>query len=136
MLPGGWIDASRAFEVVLAVLVVTCPCALALATPAAFTVGMSALARQGVLLRRAGALEMLSRVTDLVFDKTGTLTEHSAGIQRIETFAGHDPERMLELAALLESRSEHPIARAFPPPATAAPVTMLSRCLVRAWKVA
>ncbi|MCP5139224.1 MAG: cadmium-translocating P-type ATPase [Chromatiales bacterium] len=118
-----WIDASRAFEVVLAVLVVTCPCALALATPAAFTVGMSALARQGVLLRRAGALETLSRVTDLVFDKTGTLTEHSAGIQHIETFAGHDRERMLELAALLESRSEHPLARAFPPPRTALPVT-------------
>jgi Cu2+-exporting ATPase len=117
------IDASRAFDVVLAVLVVTCPCALALATPAAFTVGMSVLARQGVLLRRAGALEMLSRVTDLVFDKTGTLTEHSAGIHRIETFAGHDAAQMLELAALLESRSEHPIARAFPSPAAALPVT-------------
>jgi Cu2+-exporting ATPase len=117
------LEPSRAFEVVLAVLVVTCPCALALATPAAFTVGMSALARQGVLLRRAGALETLSRVTDLVFDKTGTLTEHSAGIQHIETFAGGDPERMLELAALLESRSEHPLARAFPPPGTTLPVT-------------
>jgi Cu2+-exporting ATPase len=114
------IDASRAFEIVLAVLVVTCPCALALATPAAFTVGMSALAAQGVLLRRAGALETLSRITDLVFDKTGTLTEHSAGIRRIETFAGQDPGRVLELAALLESRSEHPLARAFPPPATTA----------------
>ena len=121
-----WIDPSRAFEIVLAVLVVTCPCALALATPAAFTVGMSALARQGVLLRRAGALETLSRATDLVFDKTGTLTEHSAGIQRIETFAGHDPEQMLELAALLESRSEHPLARAFPPPGTALPVTEIA----------
>ncbi|MEZ5563251.1 MAG: heavy metal translocating P-type ATPase [Gammaproteobacteria bacterium] len=117
------LDPSRAFDVVLAVLVVTCPCALALATPAAFTVGMSALARRGVLLRRAGALEMLSRVTDMVFDKTGTLTEHSAGIHRIETFAGEDPEQMLELAALLESHSEHPLARAFPSPATAAPVT-------------
>jgi Cu2+-exporting ATPase len=117
------LDPSRAFDIVLAVLVVTCPCALALATPAAFTVGMSALARRGVLLRRAGALEMLSRVTDMVFDKTGTLTEHSAGIQRIETFAGQAPEQVLELAALLESRSEHPLARAFPPPASALPVT-------------
>jgi Cu2+-exporting ATPase len=116
-----WIDPSRAFEIVLAVLVVTCPCALA--TPAAFTVGMSALARHGVLLRRAGALETLSHVTDLVFDKTGTLTEHSAGIQHIETFAAHAPEQMLELAALLESRSEHPLARAFPRPGTTLPVT-------------
>lgn len=121
-----WIDPSRAFEIVLAVLVVTCPCALALATPAAFTVGMSALARQGVLLRRAGALETLSHVTDLVFDKTGTLTEHSAGIQHIETFASHDPDQVLELAALLESRSEHPLARAFPRPVTALPVTEIA----------
>ncbi len=117
------IDPSRAFDIVLAVLVVTCPCALALATPAAFTVGMSALARQGVLLRRAGALEMLSRVSDMVFDKTGTLTEHSAGVHRIETFVDQAPGRLLELAALLESRSEHPLARAFPPPATTVPVT-------------
>jgi Cu2+-exporting ATPase len=117
------LDPSRAFDIVLAVLVVTCPCALALATPAAFTVGMSALARQGVLLRRAGALEMLSCVTDMVFDKTGTLTEHSAGIHRIETFAGHDREQVLELAALLESHSEHALARAFPPPTTTVAVT-------------
>jgi Cu2+-exporting ATPase len=117
------LDPSRAFDIVLAVLVVTCPCALALATPAAFTVGMSALARRGVLLRRAGALEILSRITDMVFDKTGTLTEHSAGIHRIETFTGQDPGQLLELAALLESRSEHPLARAFPAPATAVPVT-------------
>ncbi len=84
---------------------------------------MSALARHGVLLRRAGALETLSHVTDLVFDKTGTLTEHSAGIQHIETFAAHAPEQVLELAALLESRSEHPLARAFPRPGTTLPVT-------------
>ncbi|MCC7258442.1 MAG: heavy metal translocating P-type ATPase [Gammaproteobacteria bacterium] len=118
MVGAAWltIDASRAFEVVLAVLVVTCPCALALATPAAFTVGMSALARRGVLLRRAGALEALSRATDLVFDKTGTLTEHSAGIRQVVPLAGIDAPRCLALAAALESRSEHPLARAFPPP--------------------
>jgi Cu2+-exporting ATPase len=112
-----WIEPGRAFEIMLAVLVVTCPCALALATPAAFTVGMSALARRGVLLRRAGALETLSRVTDLVFDKTGTLTGHGAGIARIAPATGHDAAEVLALAAALESRSEHPIARAFPPAA-------------------
>jgi len=108
------VDAGRAFEIVLAVLVVTCPCALALATPAAFTVGMSALARQGVLLRRAGALEALSRAGALVFDKTGTLTEHVAGIHRVEPLGACRADEALALAAALESRSEHPLARAFP----------------------
>lgn len=117
------IEPDRAFEVVLAVLVVTCPCALALATPAAFTVGMSALARQGVLLRRAGALEALGRVTDMVFDKTGTLTEHATGIQHIEALDGGDPQQALAAAAALESRSEHPLARAFPKPAGTPDVT-------------
>jgi Cu2+-exporting ATPase len=116
------IDPGRAFRVMLAVLVVTCPCALALATPAAFAVGMSALARRGVLLRRPGALEMLSRVTDLVFDKTGTLTGHGATLQRIVPAAGHDAAEVLALAAALESRSSHPIARAFPPPEPSAVV--------------
>jgi Cu2+-exporting ATPase len=111
---------ARAFEVVLAVLVVTCPCALALATPAAFTVAMSALARRGVLLRRAGALETLSRATDLVLDKTGTLTEHRAGVARIVPLAAIAAGDALALAAALESRSEHPLARAFPPPIGAA----------------
>lgn len=110
------IDPSRAFEVVLALLVVTCPCALALATPAAFTVAMSALARRGVLLRDAGALETLNRVTDLVFDKTGTLTEHTAGIARVAPLGRISADEALALAAALESRSEHPLARAFPVP--------------------
>ncbi len=117
------IDPSRAFEVVLALLVVTCPCALALATPAAFTVGMSALARRGVLLRRSAALETLSRATDLVFDKTGTLTEHSAGIIRVEPLGAIGADEAMALAAALESRSEHPLARAFPAPGGAPVVT-------------
>jgi Cu2+-exporting ATPase len=112
-----WLVApERAFEVVLAVLVVSCPCALALATPAAFTVGTHALARRGVLLRRAGALEALSRVTDMMFDKTGTLTEHAAGIRHIEPLSPRPADEVLAIAAALESHSEHPIARAFPRP--------------------
>lgn len=104
----------QAFEVVLAVLVVTCPCALAIATPAAFTVGMSALARRGMLLRRSGAIETLSRVTDIVFDKTGTLTEHASGVRHIEPLGATDADAALALAAALESHSAHPLARAFP----------------------
>lgn len=118
-----WFAPERAFEVVLAILVVTCPCALAIATPAAFTVGMSTLARRGVLLRNAGAIEALSRLTDLVFDKTGTLTEYSAGLQRIEPFGGRSETEVLALAAALEAHSTHPLARAFPKPAIAAVVT-------------
>ena len=107
----------RAFEVVLAVLVVTCPCALALATPAAFTVATAALSRQGFMVRRPGALQALAHVTDMVFDKTGTLTEHDAGIGSIETFGAMTQDEALAVAAALEARSEHPLARAFPEPA-------------------
>jgi Cu2+-exporting ATPase len=109
----------RAFEVVLAVLVVTCPCALALATPAAFTVATSALARRGFMIRRAGALQTLANVTDVVFDKTGTLTQHDAGIREVVTAARSSRADALDIAAALESQSEHPLARAFPPPADA-----------------
>jgi Cu2+-exporting ATPase len=107
------IEPERAFGIVLAVLVVTCPCALALATPAAFTVASSALARRGFLIRRAGALEELQRVSDWLFDKTGTLTERSLTLKRIELFAGVDEPSVLDIAAALEARSEHPIAQAF-----------------------
>lgn len=107
----------RAFETVLAVLVVTCPCALALATPAALTVATAALARAGVLLRRGDALEGLARASDVVFDKTGTLTEPGsdlAGLRRLREEL--DEQSLLEAAAALEAQSEHPLARAFPPP--------------------
>jgi Cu2+-exporting ATPase len=103
----------RAFEVVLAVLVVTCPCALALATPAAFTVATSALARRGFMLRRAGALQVLAQVSDVIFDKTGTLTADEIGIDRVELLGALGEDQVLEIAAALEARSEHPLARAF-----------------------
>lgn len=107
------IDAERAFEIVLALLVVTCPCALALATPAAFTVATSVLARRGFLIRRSGALEELNRVTDVLFDKTGTLTDRNIMLRKVEAFGSADEDRALRIAAALESRSEHPIAQAF-----------------------
>jgi len=103
----------RAFEVVLSVLVVTCPCALALATPAAFTVATSALARRGFMLRRAGALQVLAQISDVVFDKTGTLTADEIGIDRVELLGSLREDQVLEIAAALEARSEHPLARAF-----------------------
>lgn len=110
------LEPDRAFEVVLSVLVVTCPCALALATPAAFTVATAALARRGFMIRHRGALQSLSRVADVVFDKTGTLTDGASGISAIEPVGSGSADDALAIAAALESRSEHPLAHAFPPP--------------------
>ncbi len=109
----------RTFEIVLAVLVVTCPCALALATPAVFAVATSALARRGFMIRRAGAVQTLSRVTGVVFDKTGTLTVHERIAPVVTTRGAASAAEALEIAAALEACSEHPLARAFPAPRVA-----------------
>lgn len=107
------IDPSRAFEITLAVLVVTCPCALSIATPAALTAATGLLARRGLLVTRAGAIERLARVRRVIFDKTGTLTLGQPRITAIQGLGGMDPDRALGIAAALEAVSEHPIARAF-----------------------
>lgn len=108
------IDPPRAFEIVLATLVVTCPCALALATPAALAAAASALASRGFLLVRSRLLEVLGHAATLVFDKTGTLTEGRPKVLRTSIHAhGWHAERCLELAAALECASEHVLARAF-----------------------
>ena len=107
------IDPTRAFEIVLTVLVVTCPCALALATPAALTVATSTLARNGFLIRRGGALPSLANIQQVLFDKTGTLTENSLVIDRIETTSDWSADQAIAIAAALEANSAHPIARAF-----------------------
>ena len=102
----------RAFEVVLALLVVTCPCALSLAAPAAFAVALGQLARRGLLLSSARVLERLGDVTTWMFDKTGTLSEGRIVVGRVDTLAAVDAGRCLALAAALEAGNEHPIARA------------------------
>ncbi len=107
------IDASRTFEIVLTVLVVTCPCALALATPAAFTVATSKLAKQGFLIRRGNAIPTLARVQHVVADKTGTLTDSTLTIAEVETYGQTDARSARRIAAALEVHSTHPIARAF-----------------------
>jgi Cu2+-exporting ATPase len=107
------IDPARAFEIVLTVLVVTCPCALALATPAALTVATSALARGGFLIRRAGALQTLASTGHVMFDKTGTLTANSLVIERVFSHPDWSIEHVTAIAAALEASSAHPIARAF-----------------------
>jgi len=107
-------DASRAFPTVLAVLVVTCPCALSLATPAALAAATARLARAGVLVTRGRALERLAGADCVVFDKTGTLTRGEPRIESVTVLGERLPAaRCLELAAALESHSSHPLARAF-----------------------
>ena len=103
----------RAFTIVLSVLVVTCPCALSLATPAAVTTATGALTRRGLLVTRGHALETLARTTHMVFDKTGTLTEGRLVLEAVHVLReGLATERVQALAASLERDSEHPLARA------------------------
>jgi Cu2+-exporting ATPase len=93
------------------VLVVTCPCALSLATPAAMLSAAGALARRGVLVRRLQALETLASVDTVVFDKTGTLTEGGMGVAAIRTREGTSSAEALGLAAAVAAHSLHPVSR-------------------------
>mgnify|MGYP001025988364 FL=1 len=106
------IDPSRMLWIVVSVLVVTCPCALGLATPAALTTGTGRLTRLGMLTTRGHALETLARMSDLVFDKTGTLTRGQLSLRQVLPAAGRDEAEARAIAAALETGSEHPIARA------------------------
>ncbi|MGO1394224.1 MAG: heavy metal translocating P-type ATPase [Halomonas sp.] len=110
-----FIDPSRMLWVLLSVLVVTCPCALALATPAALTAGHGQLRKRGVLITRADAMETLSNVTRVIFDKTGTLTRGEMQLTQTNPVGELTRERAQAIAAALEAHSEHPIARAFQP---------------------
>jgi Cu+-exporting ATPase len=96
----------------VAVLVVACPCAMGLATPAAIMVGSGRGAELGVLFRRGAALEMLSGVDTVIFDKTGTLTEGKPSLTEIEPADGIDPQALLAWAAAADAGSEHPLAAA------------------------
>jgi Cu2+-exporting ATPase len=107
------IDPARAFPAVLAVLVVTCPCALSLATPAAIAASTTALSRLGLLVTRVDAIERLARVDTLILDKTGTLTETSCAIVNVRLLSNLSAARVLAYAAALERASAHPLAAAF-----------------------
>ena len=107
------IDPQRAFWIVLALLVATCPCALSLATPTALTTATGTLHKLGLLLTRGHVLEGLNQIDTVVFDKTGTLTEGRLTLTAVHPLGALDADACLALAAALENRSEHPIARAF-----------------------
>jgi Cu2+-exporting ATPase len=110
-----FIDPSRAFPAALAVLVVTCPCALSLATPVATAAATVRLARLGMLVTRADTLERLARVDTVVLDKTGTLTMGDVRVQGVTLLGPYDRETSLAVAAALERVSDHPLAQAFAP---------------------
>lgn len=106
-----FVDPGQTFSVVVALLIVTCPCALALATPTAVVVATGELTKRGVLTARGAALEGLSHIDRVLFDKTGTLTRATLHLTEVAV-AGTDRSTVLEAAAALEAHSEHPVARA------------------------
>jgi len=108
-----FIDPARAFAAKLAVLVVACPCAFSIATPAALAASTAQLAREGVLVTRPDALETLARVDHVIFDKTGTLTRGDIQLDDYTALGSRSDDECLAIAAALEQSSAHPIAAAF-----------------------
>lgn len=107
-----WRDQSQAWHATIAVLVVSCPCALALAVPSAIGNATSSMARRGVLLLRAGALQGLASVKHAVFDKTGTLTKGKFSVAEIRLADNVELQQIADTVFTLEGGSQHPIARA------------------------
>ena len=105
-------DPARALMAAVAVLVVTCPCALSLATPTAMLTTAGLLARNGVLIRRLQAIESLAGIDTVVFDKTGTLTDTAMCLRAVKTRSGITHDQALEWAASLAKLSLHPVSRA------------------------
>ncbi|MEC5409496.1 heavy metal translocating P-type ATPase [Paraburkholderia sp. MPAMCS5] len=112
----GWLIAGSGGETAIlnavAVLVIACPCALGLATPAAIMAGTGVAARHGVLIKDAEALETAHRVNVVAFDKTGTLTVGQPSVTAFEPVDGMNRDEALALAAAVQRHSDHPLARA------------------------
>ena len=105
-------DVGHALSRGISVLVISCPCALGLATPVAIMVGNGVGARHGVLFKTAAALEMAGRVSVVALDKTGTITQGTPHVTDIIPYGQTSAEQLLRLAAALEQHSEHPLALA------------------------
>jgi P-type Cu+ transporter len=111
----GWIamgNPSRALLSFVTVLIIACPCAMGLATPTAIMVGTGVGAARGILIKGGEALESAHRITTLVLDKTGTLTEGKPAVTDVRLLGPLSRDEVLRLAASVETRSEHPLARA------------------------
>jgi P-type Cu2+ transporter len=105
-----FIDSAQSFNVAVAVLAVTCPCAIALAAPLAYTSASLTISNCGLLIARGHVLEMLPAITDVVFDKTGTLTTGELAITKIVTADGVTRDEALAIASALEVGAAHPVA--------------------------
>ncbi len=112
----GWLLAGASFEFAwttsIAVLVISCPCALGLATPVAIMAGTGKAAEMGILFKSAEAMETASHISTVVFDKTGTLTTGQLVVADVLPVDGHNPQELVQLAASLEKQSDHPLAQA------------------------
>jgi len=124
----GWVWTGAPMEEALihavAVLVIACPCALGLATPAAIMAGTGVAAKHGILIKDAQALEIAHKVDTVAFDKTGTLTEGHPRLLVIEVAPGVDEIAVLQAAAALQAQSSHPLARAVVEAAAARSLTV------------
>ena len=108
----GEIDWTHAFVCGISVLVISCPCALGLATPVAIMVGTGRGAREGIIIKSAEALENLGKIDTIVFDKTGTVTEGKPAVTDVVAFDNMTEQQILSMAASLEAPSEHPLGKA------------------------
>ncbi|MCL7745339.1 cadmium-translocating P-type ATPase [Guyparkeria hydrothermalis] len=106
------IDPARAFWIAVAILAITCPCSLSLATPAAIAVAVGRLTRQGLLVSRGRAIEGLAGITHVVFDKTGTLTTGQLAVREVERLGDADEAELRTVVAALEQYADHPVGRA------------------------
>lgn len=104
------VSAGKALMNAIAVLVISCPCAMGLATPTAITVGMGRMTRRGLLIKGADTIEELARIRQVLFDKTGTLTSGELKVRQIRSKAGMEAE-VRQILYQLELRSTHPLAR-------------------------
>ncbi len=109
---GGWLPFSLAFIVFVSVLIVACPCALGIATPAAIMIGASKGAQNGILIKNGEYLEKAHKLTTIVFDKTGTLTKGEPSITDVVEFDSQQNDAVLRMAAVAEMGSEHPLGEA------------------------
>lgn len=105
-------DVLQALWITVSLLVITCPCALSLATPTSLAASTGKLAEQGILIAGASALENLAKIQDIVFDKTGTLTQGNLVVEDAYFAEPLSPQLAVHIAQVLEQHSEHPIAQA------------------------
>ncbi|HBG26249.1 MAG: copper-translocating P-type ATPase [Planctomycetes bacterium GWF2_41_51] len=117
---------TRDIERAIGALVVSCPCALILATPTAMVAALSASARLGILIKKVADLELAGRITSIVFDKTGTLTTGQLYVTKLTPAQGVEPAELLTVAASAEQMSKHPAARALQLVAREANLTLTS----------